>query len=142
MRRGPQPGEDRWPGGGVTSAVPARLMGRPLRCPGGTIAHPERPRTASGRMAWRGDVDDVVDIRIQRRRVEYRSGQALRDGCYDLRGNGMPRRPVTLDLNVSRGRGDVIVVQQPSGSNGYTAMVRVVDLRSGYGDYDFDLRRY
>ena len=95
-------------------------------------------------MAWRGDVDDVVDIRIQGRRVEYRtrSGQALRDVRYDLRGTGMPRRPVTLDLNVSRGRGDVIVVQQPTGSNGYTAIVRVVDRRSGYGDYDFDLRWY
>ena len=35
IRRGPPPREDRRPGGGVTSAAPARLMGRPVRWPGG-----------------------------------------------------------------------------------------------------------
>lgn len=97
-----------------------------------------------GLVAWRGDVDDVVDIRIQGRRIEYRtrSGQELRNVRYDVRGNGLPRRPVTIELDVSRGRGDVIVVQQPNRSNDFTAIVRVVDRRSGYGDYNFDLRWY
>ena len=49
---------------------------------------------------------------------------------------------MTIELDVSRGRGDVIVVQQPNRSNDFTAIVRVVDRRSGYGDYNFDLRWY
>ena len=98
----------------------------------------------AGSLSWRGEVDDVVDIRIQGRRVEYitRSGKRLRDERLDVRGNGLPRRPVQLELNVSRGRGSVVVMQQPNPRNGYTTVIRVVDKRSGYGDYDFDLRWY
>lgn len=101
-----------------------------------------RGRNDDGRLTWRGDVDDVLDIRIQGRRVEYitRSGNRLRNERVDLRGGGLPNRPVDMQLEVNRGRGSVIVVQQPNARNGYTAIVRVVDKRSGYGDYDFDLR--
>jgi hypothetical protein len=103
-----------------------------------------RGRNDDGRLTWRGDVDDVLDIRIQGRRVEYitRSGNRLRNERVDLRGRGLPRRPVDMQLEVNRGRGSVIVVQQPNARNDYTAIVRVVDKRSGYGDYDFDLRWY
>ena len=96
----------------------------------------------AGRLSWRGDVDDVSEIRIQGRRVEYftRSGQPIRNDRIDVRGNPLPRRSVDLDLDVSRGRGDVIVVQYPSARNGFTAIVRITDKRRGYGDYDFDLR--
>ena len=97
-----------------------------------------------GQLSWRGDVDDVAEIRLQGRRVEYRtrSGEPLRNVRYDLRGDGLPRRPITLALDVVKGRGSVIVVEQPNQSNGFTAILRVIDRRSGYGDYDFDLRWY
>lgn len=96
----------------------------------------------AGRLSWRGEVDDVAEIRIQGRRVEFRSrsGQLLRDVRYDVRGSGLPRRNVMLELDVDRGRGSVEVVQEPSRFNGYAAVIRVVDRRSGYGLYDFDLR--
>lgn len=98
----------------------------------------------AGRLSWRGEVDDVAEIRIQGRRVEYRtrSGQVLRDVRADMRGAGLPRRPVALELRVDRGRGSVEVVQEPSPFNGFTAVIRVMDRRSGYGTYDFDLRWY
>jgi len=101
-----------------------------------------RGRGSFGQLSWSGDVDDVVDIHIQGRRVEYvtRSGKRLRNERLNLRGDGLPRRPVQLALDVSRGRGSVLVLQQPNARNGYTAVIRVVDKRSGYGDYDFDLR--
>lgn len=101
-----------------------------------------RGRGSFGQLSWSGDVDDVVDIHIQGRRVEYvtRSGKRLRNERLNLRGDGLPRRPVELALDVSRGRGSVLVLQQPHARNGYTAVIRVVDKRSGYGDYDFDLR--
>jgi hypothetical protein len=97
-----------------------------------------------GELSWHGDVDDVADIRIQGRRVEYvsRSGQPLRNVSFDIRGGGLPRRSVNVELDVARGRGNVVVVQQPTERNGFTAVIRVIDRRSGYGDYDFDLRWY
>jgi len=96
----------------------------------------------AGSLSWRGEVDDVSEIRIQGRRVEYftRSGQPIRRDQIDVRGNPLPRRSVDVELDVSRGRGDVIVVQQPNARNGFTAVVRITDKRRGYGDYDFDLR--
>jgi hypothetical protein len=95
-------------------------------------------------VSWRGAVDDVVDIRIQGRRIEYRtrSGQPLRAERFDVRGKGLPKANVTVGLDVSRGRGNVVVVQQPDRRNGYTAIIRVIDRRSGYGDYDFDMFWY
>lgn len=95
-----------------------------------------------GRFAWSGDVDDVVEIRIQGRRVEYRtrSGAPLRHERSNLRGAALPRREVNLELNVLRGRGSVVVVQEPNRRNDFTAIIRVIDKRGGYGDYDFDVR--
>jgi hypothetical protein len=103
----------------------------------------DRGRDA-GRLSWRGAVDDVAEIRIQGRRVEFRSrtGQLLRDVRYDVRGTGLPRRSVMLELAVDRGRGTVEVVQEPNRFNDYAAIIRVIDRRSGYGQYDFDLRWY
>lgn len=98
-------------------------------------------RRYNNAMSWRGDVDDVVDIRIQGRRIEYRtrSGQRLRAERFDVRGKGLPKAPVMVGVDVLRGRGNVVVVQQPERRNGFTTIIRVIDKRSGYGDYDFDI---
>jgi hypothetical protein len=98
-------------------------------------------RRNAGMLRWSGDVDDVSEIRISGRRVEYRtrSGAPIRNARVDLRGNGLPRQELRLALDVARGRGRVEIVQQPRRSNNYTAIVRITDPRSGYGLYDFDL---
>ena len=103
-----------------------------------------RNRNGSNMIAWQGDVDDVVDIRIQGNRVEYRtrSGAPIRNVQFDANRNGLPRRAVTVEPDVVRGRGDVTVIQQPTARNGYTAVIRVEDRSGGYGRYDFDLRWY
>jgi hypothetical protein len=94
-----------------------------------------------GLLRWSGNIDDVTDIIISGRRVQYRtrSGAPVRDARYDLRGAALPNREVDVSIGVQQGRGTVYVVQQPSRSNNYTAIIRVSDQRSGYGAYDFDV---
>jgi len=90
-------------------------------------------------MHWSGDVDDVLEIRVQGQHVEYRtlSGAAPRRIQADV--NGIPQREADLRVTQRQGRGDVSVVQQPSSRNGYTAIIRVNDPQGGYGSYSFDL---
>jgi|SRR5688572_9192059 len=92
-------------------------------------------------LTWSGDVDDALEIRIQGDRVDYRtvSGRSVRNVRANLTRGGLPRRDVQVVVNDSYGRGSVSVVQQPSARNGYTAVIRVNDPRSGYGDYRFDI---
>ena len=92
-------------------------------------------------LRWSGDVDDALEIRIQGDRVEYRtlSGRTVRNVRADLTRGGLPRRDVQVVVTDSYGRGSVSVVQQPSSHNGYTAVIRVTDRQSGYGDYRFDV---
>lgn len=101
----------------------------------------DRDRNSSGIIRWSGDVDDVSEIHISGRRIDYvtRSGERIRNARLDMRGDGLPRRDLNLILGVSNGRGHVQVIQQPHRRNDYTAIVRITDRRSGYGVYDFSL---
>jgi hypothetical protein len=92
-------------------------------------------------LRWTGAVDDEVEIRIQGRRVDYRSlsGAGTRDVRSQIVGEGLPRRDAQILVQRHQGRGSVIVVQQPSSRNGYTAVLRVRDLQGGFGYYDFDV---
>ena len=103
----------------------------------------DRGNNSNGRdvLRWSGDVDDALEIRIQGDRVEYRtlSGKVVRNVRADLVRGGLPRRDVQLVVTDVYGRGSVNVVQQPSSYNNYTAVIRVNDRQSGYGDYRFDV---
>ena len=92
-------------------------------------------------LRWSGDVDDVLEIRIQGDRVDYRtlSGKSVRNVRADLVRGGLPRNDVQVFVIDQTGRGSVSVVQQPSAYNGYTAVIRVYDPRPGYGGYNFDV---
>jgi hypothetical protein len=93
----------------------------------------------SGALAWRGQVDDVVEVRVQGRRVDYvtRSGATVRDVQTRVSGSGLPERDVNVSIRNSQGRGSVRVAQQPSARNGYTAIIRIDDPQGGFGYYDF-----
>ena len=93
----------------------------------------------SGAIAWRGQVDDVVEVRVQGRRVDYvtRSGATVRDVQTRVSGNGLPERDVSVTIRNSQGRGKIWVAQQPSARNGYTAVIRIQDPQGGFGYYDF-----
>lgn len=94
----------------------------------------------SGRMTWRGRVDDDVRIRIRggTADVETIGGTAYDDGQPNF-SNSLPNRRVTVRVNKIRGRGDVLIEQQPSRENDFTAVVRIKDSRGGAGDYEFEL---
>ena len=90
---------------------------------------------------WTGGVDSEVEIRLQGQRIDYRtlSGAGTRSVRSDVIGDGLPRRDVQLLIDQKQGRGSVVVVEQPSARNGYTAVLRVRDPQGGFGYYDFDV---
>lgn len=99
-------------------------------------------RTGAGALHWSGNVDDVAEIRIRGRRVEFyaRSGRQLSNVEYDVRGAGLPQASMPLDLRRFAGRGNVTIAEFPRAYNDWTAVIRIEDLRSGPDRYDIDLR--
>lgn len=95
-----------------------------------------------GTLSWSGRVDDVVDITIRGRSVEYRtrSGATVSDVRSRFTGGALPARDGNVTIVGGSGRGTVQVVQQPSRINGYTAVIRISDPRGGAANYDFDAR--
>lgn len=94
----------------------------------------------SGRMTWRGRVDDDVRIVIRggRADVETIGGTPYYDAVTNFT-SSLPRRRVNVRLQTKRGRGEVLVEQQPSRENDFTAVVRIRDPRGGASDYEFEL---
>jgi hypothetical protein len=117
---------------------------RDRRTNGDWADNPRRGRNNDGQLGtaalqWSGRVDDVVEIHLSGRRVDAitRSGTHVSDVAANVRGRGLPNRNVRLHIDLHAGRGDITVVQQPSAWNGYTAVIRIYDPRSGAAFYDF-----
>ena len=94
----------------------------------------------SGRMTWKGRVDDDVRIRIRggTADVETVGGTPYYDGQPNFF-NSLPNRRVTVRVNKVRGRGEVFIEQQPSRENDFTAVVRIKDSRGGAAEYEFEM---
>ena len=94
----------------------------------------------SGRMTWRGRVDDDVRIRIRggAADVETIGGSPYYDAQPNFF-NSLPNRRVTVRLTEKRGRGEIFVEQQPTRDNDFTAVVRIKDTKGGASDYAFTL---
>jgi len=94
----------------------------------------------SGRMTWRGRVDDDVRIRIRggSADVETIGGTPYNDGQPNFF-NSLPNRRVTVRLTQKSGRGEIFIEQQPSRENDFTAVVRIRDTKGGASDYSFTL---
>lgn len=103
----------------------------------------ENPDTGSrsGRMTWRGRVDDDVRIRIRggSADVETLGGTPYYDGQPNFL-NSLPNRRVTVRLTQKRGRGEIFIEQQPSRENDFTAVIRIRDARGGASEYEFELQ--
>ena len=107
---------------------------------GGGDPYPGPDTGRSGRMTWRGRVDDDVRIRIRggTADVETIGGTAYYDGQPNFF-NSLPSRRVTVRLTQKRGRGEIFIEQQPSRENDFTAIVRIKDPKGGASDYEFEL---
>jgi hypothetical protein len=94
----------------------------------------------TGRMRWRGRIDDEVEIHIRRDDAVARviSGQPVLNASFTFT-SPLPNRSVIVQLAKKKGRGSVEVVQQPSRSNEFTAVVRIQDDKGGASDYEFEL---
>lgn len=120
-----------------------RLMSdisRELNYGGGGGGNPYPDTGRSGRMTWRGRVDDDVRIRIRggSADVETIGGTPYSDSQPNFF-NSLPNRRVTVRLTQKRGRGEIFIEQQPSRENDFTAVVRIRDTRGGASEYEFEL---
>jgi hypothetical protein len=90
---------------------------------------------------WSGSVDGDVRISVRRGQVGYDvlSGQYPQNVSSRVLTSQLPSSAASLGVSVRQGRGHVVVEQQPSQYNNYTAVIRVRDPQGGYGYYDFDL---
>ena len=95
----------------------------------------------SGRMTWKGRVDDDVRITIRggTADVETIGGTPYYNGQPSFSGSLPPRR-VTVRLTNKRGRGDIYIEQQPSRENNFACVVRIKDSKGGAADYEFELQ--
>ena len=105
---------------------------------GGGGQYPDSNR--SGRMTWRGRVDDDVRVKIRggSADVETLGGTPYYDGQPNF-SNSLPYRRVTVRLTEKRGRGEILIEQQPSRENDFTAVIRIRDTRGGASEYAFTL---
>jgi hypothetical protein len=94
----------------------------------------------SGQAAWRGTVDDYVQLVIRDDYIEVRTlgGQEYFDSDSRF-SSPLPRRRVGLSVNKVRGRGDIRVVQQPSANNGWEAIIEIRDKKGGADQYEVQI---
>lgn len=95
----------------------------------------------SGRMTWKGRVDDDVRITIRggTADVETIGGSPYYDAQPNFTASLPPRR-VNVRLTNKRGRGEIYIEQQPSRENNFAVVVRIKDPKGGASDYEFELQ--
>ena len=90
---------------------------------------------------WEGRVDigAEIEIRGDHHEVKDMGGRGTRElrAQFDA---PLPETGVPISLKKVDGRGDVELVQAPSASNRYTAIVRIKDDKGGADNYAFELR--
>ncbi|MDB4917031.1 MAG: hypothetical protein JWM95_4675 [Gemmatimonadetes bacterium] len=84
---------------------------------------------------WSGRVDRAVRLTVQGSQVSNSAEQNMqtRGRFSDVR--GLPREEGTVRVSTDRGRGTASVIQQPSASNGYTALIVIEDNDGGADNY-------
>ena len=94
----------------------------------------------SGRVTWRGRVDNTVNISIAGSSVtsEATAGQPLVGENFSINGY-LASRPGTVTVRKIRVRCNVSVLQQPTYENDFTAVIQVSDSGGGADDYQLEI---
>jgi hypothetical protein len=89
---------------------------------------------------WSGRVDDESIIRISGNdvRVENIRGYGVSNDRFRF-SSPLPYQPTQVSLIDTQGRGEIVLFEQPSQANNYTAAVRIRDRDGGAGSYSFTL---
>jgi hypothetical protein len=94
----------------------------------------------SSSATWSGRVDDRANLIIRGGSLQAQDVSATGLQTYNQNISGsLPNRNTTVTASKRSGRGEVFVIQQPSRSNNYTAIVQIVDSKGGAGDYQVDI---
>lgn len=95
----------------------------------------------SGKVFWRGKVDDKLQLVIRGDKLEQRtvSGNSQPDGVFSFT-SPLPQRATTISVLRLEGRSKkVAVVQQPTAENDFTAIVEIYDQGGGARDYRLEI---
>jgi hypothetical protein len=100
----------------------------------------DRSAAGSGSFHWRGRVDgsDYIELRGDQVNVRHVAALPITEATYDVR-RPLPRQALTVQLNKLHGRGKVVLTQQPSSANNYTAIVFIEDNEGSSDLYEFEL---
>ncbi len=90
-------------------------------------------------LRWSGDVDDDLQITLGPNELSYRTFGGRDPSMVESTLNGIPESTTGIWIVEREGRDAVIVTQQPSAENGYTAKLRIHDVERGVGHYSFDV---
>lgn len=120
----------------ATLAVAALLSVAPAAGAQYSVARYPSSSAARELFVWEGRVDREIELVVRDDRLFVRplgANESTRGSSRLF--SALPRRDGYLRLERVDGRGTVDVVEQPSASNGYRAVVRLSDPRSGAGSY-------
>jgi hypothetical protein len=94
----------------------------------------------SGRVTWRGKVDQTANIIIAGSSVQTQDASAtgLSGVTHNISGY-LARRPGSVSVKKNKGRGTVTVYQQPTAENDFVAIIQVFDADKGGGDYEVEI---
>lgn len=92
------------------------------------------------RLTWSGRVDGEIIVRCRGNSCESQTvtGEAADRQKFRFT-RSLPAREVRVSLDGTDGRGDTRLVEQPSASNNYSAVVRIRDQQGGSSDHAFVL---
>ena len=97
------------------------------------------PSQTEGRVFWKGMVDSKVQLIVKGDKIETKTVAGTEyPGVYSFT-TPLPDAVVTVGLNKTEGRGKASIIQQPSESNSFTAIIEIVDQKGGAKEYQLDI---
>lgn len=94
-----------------------------------------------GRVSWSGRVDNRVNVVITGDYVQSvdAAGTGMSNINHNMTGYLARSSGHTITVRKNRGRGDVLVLQQPNWNNDFTAIVQIVDNKRGADNYQIEI---